>query len=74
MMMTTTTAAVAAKMTMAMIFSPHVALNRERKGGIVDFVFVGSKTQQRTISGHKVAEVKRLETQPKSRKEKGSSA
>ena len=73
MTMTTTTAAAAAKMT-AMIFNPHVALNRERKGGIIDFVFVGSKTQQQTVSGHKVAEVKWLETQPKSQKEKGSSA
>ena len=41
------------------IAHPHVALNREQKGGIVDFVFVGSKTHQRTVSGHKVAEVKR---------------
>jgi len=40
-------------MTMAMIS------NSQGKGGIVDFVFVGSETQQQTVSGHKVAEVKR---------------
>ena len=45
--------------TTVLIAHPQVALNREQKGGIVDFVFVGSETQQRTVSGHKVAEVKR---------------
>jgi hypothetical protein len=59
MMMMTTTAAAAAKMRITMISNPHVALNREQNGGIVDFVFVGSETQQRTVSGDKVAEVKR---------------
>jgi hypothetical protein len=57
--MTTTTVAAVAKMTMAMISNSHVAFNREQNGGIVDFVFVGSETQQRTVSGHKVAKVKR---------------
>ena len=53
------TVAAVAKMTMAMISNSHVAFNREQNGGIVDFVFVGSETQQRTVSGHKVAKVKR---------------
>jgi len=44
--MMTTTAAAATKMMMAMISNPHVALNRERKGGIANFVLVGSETQQ----------------------------
>jgi hypothetical protein len=56
--MKTTTAAAAEEMTMAMICNPHVALNREQKGGIVDYVFVGSATQQRTVSGHKAPKVK----------------
>jgi hypothetical protein len=57
--MTAKTVAAVTKMMMAMISNPHVALNREQKGGIVDFVFVGSEAQQPTVSGHKVAKVKR---------------
>ena len=45
--------------TTAMISNPHVALNRERIGDIVEFVVVGSKTKQRTVSGKKVAKAKR---------------
>ena len=44
---------------MAMISNPHVALNREQKGGIVVLVFIGSETKQRTVSRYKVAKVKR---------------
>jgi hypothetical protein len=43
----------------AMISNPHVALNREQKGGIVVLVFEGSETKQRTVSRYKVAKVKR---------------
>ena len=46
MTMTTTTAAAAMKMMIAMIFNPRIALNKEQKGGIANFVLVGSKTQQ----------------------------
>ena len=45
--------------TTAMISNPHVALNRERIGDIIDFLVVGSKTKQRTVSGKKVAKAKR---------------
>jgi hypothetical protein len=45
--------------TAAMISNPHVDLNRERKGGIVEFVVVGSETKQQTVSGKKVAKAKR---------------
>ena len=38
--------------------NPHIALNRERKGGIVKFVVVGSETKQQTISGKKITKAK----------------
>jgi hypothetical protein len=41
-----------------MISNPHVALKRERKGVIVEFVVVGSKTKQQTFSGKKIAKAK----------------
>ncbi len=50
--MMTTTAAAMAKMTMAMISNTHVALNRERKGGIVEFVF-DSKLNNEPSAGTK---------------------
>ena len=44
--------------TTAMISNPHVALNRERKGGIAKFIVVGSETKTQTVSGKKVAKAK----------------
>jgi len=41
-----------------MISNPQVALNRERKGGIVKLVVVGSETKQPTFSGMKIANAK----------------
>jgi len=34
----------------AMTGIPHVTLNRERKGGIVEFVAVGSETKERRFN------------------------
>jgi hypothetical protein len=39
MTMMKTTAAAAAKMTMAMISNTHIALNRDQNGSIVEFVY-----------------------------------
>jgi hypothetical protein len=39
--------------TTAMISNPHVALNRERKGGIVKFIVVGSETKNKPSAGRK---------------------
>jgi hypothetical protein len=42
----------------AMTGIPHVTLNRERKGGIAEFVAVRSETKQRTFSWKKIAKTK----------------